>query len=115
VKSWALFAAASLVIIAGGAWLFGLIFAGPGEHRAIVTSAAVAWVVQLIGFAVARLLAASNVMAGWGLGMLLRLATLAVYALAIVEAFALPAAPALLSLVTFFFASTLIEPPLLKT
>ena len=115
MKGWALFAAASLVIIAVGAWLLGLIFAGPGGHRAIATSAAVAWVVQLFGFAVARMMAATNVVAGWGLGVLLRLVTLAVYALAIVNPFALPAAPALLSLAAFFFASTLIEPLLLKT
>ena len=114
-KGGALFAAASLVIIAAGAGLLGLIFAGPGEHRAIVTSAAVAWAVQLVAFAIARMLAAGNVIAGWGLGMLLRLATLAVYALVIVEALALPTAPALLSLAAFFFASTLIEPLLLET
>ena len=115
MKRWALFAAASLVIIAAGAGLLGLIFAEPGERRAVLTSAAVAWPVQLLGFAVARTLAAGNVMAGWGLGMLLRLGALAVYALVIVEAFALPAAPALLSLAAFFFASTLIEPLLLET
>ena len=115
MKYWALFAAASLVIIAACAWLLGLIFAGPGEHRAVVTSGAVAWAVQIVGFAVARRLAAGNVMAGWGLGMLLRVATLAIYALVIIEPLALPAAPALLSLAAFFFASTLIEPLLLET
>jgi hypothetical protein len=115
VKGWAIFAAVSLVIVAAGAWLLGLIFAGPDAQRAVMTSAAVAWVVQLCGFAAARTLGATNVMAGWGLGILLRLATLAIYALVIVEAFALPAAPALLSLAAFFFASTLIEPLLLET
>ena len=115
MKRWLMFAGASLVIIVAGAWLLGLIFASPAERRAIRVSAGVAWVAQLFGFAVARLLAATNVVAGWGLGMLLRFAVLAVYALVIVKAFALPAAAALLSLVTFFFVSTLIEPPLLKS
>ena len=115
MRRWALFAAASLVMIAACAWVLGLIFAGPGEHRAIATSAGVAWVVQLFGFAVARMMAATNVVAGWGLGMLLRFVALVVYALVIVKAFALPASAALLSLVTFFFVSTLIEPPLLKS
>ena len=115
MKRWALFAAASLVIIAAGAWLLGLIFAEPGERRAILTSAAVAWPVQLVCFGVARRLAADNVVAGWGLGMLLRLATLGVYAFVMIEPLALPAAPALLSLAAFFFASTLIEPLLLET
>ena len=115
MKRWALFAAASLVIIVAGAAVLGLIFAGPGERRAVLTSAAVAWPVQLAGFAMARMQAAGNVIAGWGVGLLLRLATLAVYALAIIEPFALPAAPALLSLAAFFFASTLIEPLLLET
>ena len=115
MKGLALFAGASLVIIAAGAWVLGLIFAQPGEHRAIATSAGVAWVVQLVGFAIARAVATTSVIAGWGLGVLLRLAALAVYALVIVNAFAMPAAPALLSLATFFFASTLIEPLLLET
>ena len=115
MKRCAVFAAASLVIIAAGVVLLGLIFASPGERRGLLTSAAIAWPVQLVGFAVARRAAAGNVMAGWGLGMLLRLATLAVYALVIVNAYALPAGAALMSLAAFFFASTLIEPLLLDT
>jgi hypothetical protein len=49
-------------------------------------------------------------MVGWGLGALLRLITLAVYALVFVNALALPATAALISLATFFFLSTLVEP-----
>jgi hypothetical protein len=115
VKQWALFAVGSLVIIAAGAWLLGLIFAAPGEHRALAISAGVAWLVQLCGFGVARRFMATNLMAGWGLGMLLRLVTLTVYGLVVVKSFALPAAAALVGLATFFFTSMLIEPPLLRS
>jgi hypothetical protein len=46
---------------------------------------------------------------------MLRFVTLAVYALVAVKTLALPAAPALFSLVTFFFLTTLAEPWLLRS
>lgn len=115
MKSIALFAVASAALIAGFAWVLGLVFVGAADHHAIRVSATVAFVVQLFSFAVARVVAQGNVMAGWGLGMLLRLATLVVYAFAITKAFGLPPAAALMSLATFLFVSTLIEPVLLKS
>ena len=39
---------------------------------------------------------------------------LALYAFLVIDMLALPSAAALLSLATFFFVSTLVEPPLLK-
>jgi hypothetical protein len=114
VKGFALFALLSLVLVAGAYWLLGLIYAAPAERRALAVSAAVAYVVQLFAFAVARMMATTNVLAGWGVGVAMRLATLAVYALVIVEAFGLVPGAALFSLALFLFLSTLIEPPLLK-
>ncbi len=114
MKATALFAAASLAIAGGAGWLLSLLYRAPAERRAIWVSAAVAVVVQLFGFAVARLVARTNVIAGWGLGALLRIVTLVVYALVIVNAFGLPSAAALVSLATFFFLSTLVEPLLLN-
>ena len=70
--------------------------------------------VQLVAFAAARHTSGTNPFAGWGVGMLLRFAALAIYGLVVVKAYALPSAAALLSLATFFFVSTLVEPPLLK-
>ena len=56
----------------------------------------------------------TNPFAGWGMAMLLRFATLAIYGFLVVERLGLPSTAALLSLATFFFVSTLVEPPLLK-
>lgn len=114
MRSMLIFAAASAAIIALSAWVVGLAFTGAGEHRAIVISAVVAFAVQLVAFGIARATARQNVMAGWGAGLLIRFVVLAVYALVIVRAFALPSGAALVSMATFFFLSTLIEPLLLK-
>jgi hypothetical protein len=82
--------------------------------RAVQVSAWVAVVVQGITFAIARLVAREQVIAAWGLGVLLRFAVVAVWAFLAVPALALVAGPALLSLVVFFFVSTLVEPVFLN-
>ncbi len=113
-RATALFAALTAVLILGGAWVFTLVYPGADARRAIVASAAVAFVVQLVAFALARIAASrQNAIAGWGLGALLRMGVLAVYALVVVKALGLLAVPALVSLATFFFVSTLVEPLLL--
>jgi hypothetical protein len=114
VKRLALFAAASAVGITALAMLFGALYPEPGDHRAIRLSALVAFGVQLVAFAVMLTLRGKSIFAAWGLGMLLRLASLMVVAFIIVKLMALPATPALLSLVAFFFVTTLVEPVLLK-
>ena len=110
----AIYTAISLAILAVGSWIFGTVYPGPTERRAIYTSAAIAFVVQIAGFLAARYTRGTNPFAGWGLGMLLRFATLAIYGFLVVEHLGLPSTAALLSLATFFFVSTLVEPPLLK-
>jgi hypothetical protein len=77
-------------------------------------SAVVALAAQLAAFVVARHAAGDNVIAGWGLGVGLRFIVLGVYAFVVVGALGLPESAALLSLVTFLFVSTLVEPPFLK-
>ncbi len=114
MKGIAAFLALTLVLVAMGTWLFDVAFQGEAAHRAIRTSAGIAVVTQLVTFAIVRLTMRTNVIAGWGLGMLLRLLTVAIYATVIVKPYGLPLAAALLSLATFFFISTLIEPVLLK-
>ena len=114
VKATAIHAALSLAIIALGSWAFAHVFPAPDERRAVLISAALAFVVQLAAFALARRTAGTNPFAGYGLGMLLRFATLFVYAFVAVGSLGLPSSAALLSLATFFFVSTLVEPPLLK-
>ncbi|MDQ6888449.1 MAG: hypothetical protein M3068_14340 [Gemmatimonadota bacterium] len=96
-------------------WLLGLLFRSPPDRRAIWVSAAVAYGVQLLSWAILQISASYNLFAGRGIGVLLRLATLAVYALAIVKAHGLPATAALISLAVFLFLCTLVESLLLPT
>jgi hypothetical protein len=113
MKAMAVFGAAVVVIVLGVGALLAIPFASASDHKAIEASAAVAVVVQLFGFAVARAVPARNFMAGWVIGTALRFVALAAYALVAVKLLGLPAPAALLSLVTFFFISTLVEPKLL--
>ena len=115
VRPIGLFAAASLALIAALAWLMTFGFNAPGDSRAIWTSAAVAFSVQVIAFVIVKLAAKTNVIAAWGVGAILRFLVLGVYALVFVDALGLPSAAALVSLAAFFFVSTLIEPLLLKS
>ena len=114
-KPIALFAALSLVLIALAAWVMTFMYESPEAARAVWTSAAVAFSVQVIAFAIVKLSAKTNVMAGWGVGAILRFLVLGVYALVFVKTLGLPSGAALISLAAFFFLSTLIEPLLLKS
>lgn len=107
------YAAVTLLVVALGTWAFFLVYGAAAERRAVLVSAAVAVVVQLPAFALARRTAGVNVFAGWGAGALLRFVTLGLYAFLVVGPMALPSGAALLSLATFFFVSTLVEPLLL--
>jgi len=77
---------------------------------AVRASAWLAFIVQSFTFLIARLVARQNVIAGWGLGVLLRFASVAFWALLGIKALGLVSGPALISLVVFYFLSTLVEP-----
>lgn len=81
--------------------------------RAIWASVGIGIVVQLIALLIARSFGREQLLAGWGIGAVLRLVVLLVYGWAVVPAIGVPLAPALLSLVVVFFVTTLIEPFLL--
>ena len=115
MKSLALFAVASLVLIGAAAAVMILIYRSPDAARAVWTSAAIAFAVQVIAFAIVKVSAKDNVMAGWGIGTIIRFVVLGLYALVIVKALGLNSGAALVSLVAFFFVSTLLEPLLLKS
>lgn len=83
-------------------------------RQAVLVSVALGVVVQAAALIVARRMGRDRVMAGWGAGSLLRMVTLIVYGWLVVPALGLPLAPALLSLVIFFFVTMLIEPLLLS-
>ena len=114
MRAWAAFAATTALIVGGASALLALVYRSTPERHAIGVSAAVAIAVQLFAFAVARLTLRTNVVAGWGLGALLRMLALGVYALVFVKALGLASGAALISLATFFFLTTLVEPLLLK-
>lgn len=102
-----------IVLAAGG--VLSLLFVASAERRAIWASAAIAVLVQaLLFFGVQRSVRGGNVIAAWGAGAIARIVVLAVYAVVIVKAFGLPSAAALVSLATFFFLSTLVEPLFLE-
>lgn len=115
MKKIAIFALVSLLEIVVVGWMLAYAFQSVAEVHAIVVSAIIAWVVQLASFTVARSWATTNVIAGWGLGMLIRFFVLAIYALVGVKLLGLAITPALVSLAVFFFISTLAEPVLLKS
>lgn len=114
MKAVALFAAITLAIVVVGSWILGYFWPGADARHAIYVSAVVAFVVQCFGFAVVKLAARSNPIAGWGLGAVLRMGVLVLYALVFVKVLGLATAPALVSLAAFFFISTLVEPLLLN-
>jgi len=115
IRPLAIFFVASVGLIGVIGWVLGLVWTDPAAQHAVVVSGGIALVVQLFTFALVRLAAPSGVMAGWGIGVLLRFVVLVVYALVAARALALPLAPALLSLVAFFFVTSVVEPVLLKT
>jgi hypothetical protein len=115
MKSTLLFAEISLGLTLVSALVLGVAFDGPAEQRAVWISAGVAYGVQMLAFAIARFVRRENVMLGWGMGVLLRLVTLVAFALVFVKALGLPPSAALISLVIYFFATTLVEPLFLRS
>ena len=109
------FAAACAAAIAA-AWVIGmLLFQDAAVRRALGMTALLAFLVQMVGFAVARAFARKqNVMAGWGIGIGLRFAALLLFGLIGVPRLGLPVGAALLSLAVFLFVTTLIEPLFLQ-
>jgi hypothetical protein len=113
MKRLAAFAAIAAALTAASAAIMTIVWSTPAEEKAIWLSAAIAFVVQMLAFGLASLVRRDQALVGWGLGALMRLVTLSVYALVFVKALGLPATAALISLATFFFLSTLVEPLLL--
>jgi hypothetical protein len=113
-KAWLLYAVSAVVLIAAIGMLLSLAFPGPRDAAAIRLSAIVAIVVQLAAFTVTQIISRRHVIAGWGVGSLLRFTTLVVYALLAVKVLGLAPVAALVSLAVFLFLSTLIEPLFLR-
>ena len=102
-----------VVVIGGITWLAIGVFGsriGPEGVRAIVTSAGVAFTVQLLTFGIAKAIAPMNVMAGWAGGAIVRLVVLALHGLFGAALLGLPLDASLISLATFFFLTMMMEP-----
>lgn len=106
------FAAAALVVMAIAGLVLSRFYGAPDEIRSIVISGGVAFAVQLLTFVMLKLGGPKNVMAAWGVGAVVRLVMLVVYALVIVPAVGLTTS-APLFLAVFFFLTMLVEPLLL--
>lgn len=105
------FTVAQAVLVAAMALvLMRFVWTDDAAARAIQASGWLAVGVQVVTFAIAKLVAREQVIAGWGLGVLLRFAMVAFWAFLGIKALGLVETPALISLVSFFFVSTLIEP-----
>jgi Ca2+/H+ antiporter len=102
-----------LTLVAGV--LLSLVFHGPGDRPAVWLSAAVAVAVQLLAFTLSQAAGRISLQARMGTGALIRFLAVVAYALLVGLALELPLVAALISLVTFFFLSTLLEPLLIKT
>ncbi|MEJ7809146.1 MAG: hypothetical protein WKG32_01890 [Gemmatimonadaceae bacterium] len=113
MRAGALYAVVAAGLIGAAAWALALRWESPAELRTIRISAAVAFGVQLLTFSIARLSVGSNVIAGWGIGVLIRLVTIALFALVMTKAIAL-ATLAPLFLFVFLFVTTIVEPLFLK-
>ena len=106
------FVSCVLLIAIIGAIAWGV--SQPRGQQAVLISAALALVIQMVAFGVARLLQRRNFLLGWGLGSVLRLVALVLYAVLVAKVWRAPMAPALLSFTGFLFATTVVEPIFLR-
>lgn len=115
MKPYAQYGGLCLLIIAVVGAIAAAFTAGEGGGRqAILASAALALVVQLLAFGVARLLQPRHLLLGWGLGSVMRLVALVLYAVVVAKLWRAPITPALLSFAAFLFVTTVVEPVFLK-
>jgi hypothetical protein len=113
-RALALYGLGCLLVIGLAGAVLAVVWGAPSDRSAVLVSAVVALVVQMVAFVVARLLAASgNGVAGWALGAVICLVVLVIHGF-VSRALGLPSNVALVSLATFFFLTELIEPPLLN-
>lgn len=112
------FIAVAFGLIAVLGLILARVFPGAEQVKAIELSGAVAFVIQLLTFW--ALLPPKGkpdfpggVLMRWGAGAVVRLFSLLLYGLVATKLLGLPAAPAMISLAAFFFATMLAEPLML--
>lgn len=114
MKRAVLFLAAASGLILLIAAILSFVFPGAANLRAITVSAVLALAVQLVSFVVLQKMRGQGVMIAWGIGSLVRFATLITYGVLATGTLGLPLAAALFSLATFLFATSILEPVMLE-
>jgi hypothetical protein len=114
IRAIGLYLLASALTIAAAGWVLLLVYPGAAGQRAVLTSAIIALVIQMAAFIILRAFKGRNVIAGWGIGALLRFGTLGAYALVVIKALGLDSGAALISMAAFLFLSMIIEPLLVN-
>ncbi len=104
---------AAVAVISAAVLLVASAMVRPEQRRAVTVGVAFAAIWQALVFGVTVTALPNNRLAAFGLGMLSRFLLVVIAALVLVPLLEVPAAPALLSMVTVLFATTLIEPVLL--
>ena len=104
-------ACAAAVVVVGALAILATDAAG---RQTILASALAALVVQAGAFGLARSMRDRNIIVGWGLGSLLRVVALVLYAVIVARLWRAQLTPALLSFAGFLFVTTLVEPVFLK-
>jgi len=104
------FGAALLALIAVTGWILAKAWTSPAEIHAIWVSAVIVILVQLVTYALIQVTKKHNAMlAGWGMGIVLRTLALILYGLLFAKLLGLPLTAALVSFAVFMFASLLLE------
>ena len=112
------FVAVSVVLIGILGLILARVFPGAESVKAIELSAVVAFVIQILTFWAllppkGRADLPGAMLMRWGMGAVVRMLSLMLYGLVATKILGLPAAPALVSLAAFFFATMLAEPLML--
>jgi hypothetical protein len=113
MKSMARFALLLTALIGISGWALSLAYRTEADRQALVTSAILAAVVQVMTFGLIKLLGRQNMLIGWVLGAILRGTMLALYGIVLVKLLGLPPTAALVSFAVFLFTSMLLESLLL--
>ena len=114
MRAFGLYALAAAAIIATTGGLMGLVFHSAGERQALELTAAIAFGVQMVSFALLQLMKGRNPWLGWGSGSFLRFGGLAIYAVLLVNVLTVPIVPALVGYWVFVFFTMIFEPLFLR-
>jgi hypothetical protein len=116
-RSLGFFAAVAAAIIIAATVVLRMVFTSPAQHHAMLVSAGLAFAVQLAAYSLAAPArrghgAAGELIVRWGIGAVIRLVALVMFAV-VARVMNLPLDAALVSLAVFFFLTMMAEPLLL--